>query len=108
MTQKNRTSIIILKPLFQGFFEDQYQGLNFSISTKDLFCFITIASVYNFANYDILSAFPKTISEFKNALERESLSTADWLDANKMIFIADNFQGVIIDKKDKNIQTVNY
>ena len=52
--------------------------LLFSLSIKDLFFFILIASVHNFADGNTLSAFAQNVSKLINILQSESDVISDW------------------------------
>ena len=52
--------------------------LLFSLSIKDLFFFILIASVHNFADGNRLSAFAQNVSKLINILQSESEVISDW------------------------------
>ena len=73
--------------------------LLFSISINDLFFFILIASVHNFADDNTLSAFAENASKLINILQSESEVITDWFKKNQMIVNPDKFQVIIIDKK---------
>ena len=71
----------------------------FSLSKNDLFLFILIASVHNFADDSTLSAFGENVSKLINILQGESEVITDWFKKNQMIVNPDKFQVIIIDKK---------
>ena len=73
--------------------------LLFSRSMNDLFFFILIASVHNFADDNTLSAFAENVSKLINILQSESEVITDWFKKNQMIVNPDKFQVIIIDKK---------
>ena len=52
--------------------------LLFNLSIKDLFFFILIASVHNFADDNTLSAFAQNVSKLINILQSESEVISDW------------------------------
>ena len=71
----------------------------FNLSINDLFFFILIASVHNFADDNTLSAFAENVSKLINILQSESEVITDWFKKNQMIVNPDKFQVIIIDKK---------
>ena len=73
--------------------------LLFNLSINDLFFFILIASVHNFADDNTLSAFAENVSKLLNILERTPEVITDWFKTNQMIVNPDKFQVIIIDKK---------
>ena len=73
--------------------------LLFKLSINDLFFFILIASVHNFADDSTLSTFAENVSKLINTLQGESEVTTDWFKKNQMIVNLDKFQVIIIDKK---------
>ena len=73
--------------------------LLFNLSINDLFFFILIASVHNFADDNTLSAFAENVSKLINILQSESEVITDWFKKNQMIVNPDKFQVIIIDKK---------
>ena len=82
-------------------FENIIRGvpLLFNLSINDLFFFILIASVHNFADDNTLSAFAENVSKLINILQSESEVITDWFKKNQMIVNPDKFQVIIIDKK---------
>ena len=73
--------------------------LLFKLSINDLFFFILIESVHNFADDSTLSTFAENVSKLINTLQGESEVTTDWFKKNQMIVNLDKFQVIIIDKK---------
>ena len=73
--------------------------LLFNLSINDLFFFILIASVHNFADDNTLSAFAENVSQLINILQSGSEVITDWFKKNQMIVNPDKFQVIIIDKK---------
>ena len=63
----------------------------FNLSINDLFFFVVLASLYNFADDNTLSAFATTIPELIKILESESEVFIDWFKVNKMIVNPDKF-----------------
>ena len=82
-------------------FENIIRGvpLLFNLSINDLFFFILIASVHNFADDNTLSAFAENVSKLINILQSESEVITDWFKKNQMIVNPDKFQLIIIGKK---------
>ena len=50
----------------------------FNLSINDLFLFIEIASMHNFADDNALSAWGETVSKLVDTLESESNTAIDW------------------------------
>ena len=73
--------------------------LLFKLSINDLFFFILIAPIHNFADDSTLSTFAENVSKLINTLQGESEVTTDWFKKNQMIVNLDKFQVIIIDKK---------
>ena len=71
----------------------------FNLSINDLFLFVTLASLYNFADDNTLSAFATIGSELIAMLEPESEVVLDWSKKYKMVVNSDKFQAVILDKR---------
>ena len=71
----------------------------FNLSINDLFFFILIASVHNFADGNTLSAFAENVSKLINVLQSESEVITDCFKKNQMIVNPDKFQVIITDKK---------
>ena len=74
----------------------------FNLSINDLFFFVVLASLYNFADDNILSAFATTVSELIKILESESEVVIDWFKINKMVVNPDKFQAIISDKRKRD------
>ena len=78
----------------------------FNLSIDDLFFFIGIASMHNFADDNTLSAWIETVSKFISTLELESNIATDWLTKNEVIINPDKFQAIILDRKKPNLTTI--
>ena len=74
----------------------------FNLSINDLFFFVVLASLYNFADDNTLSAFATTVSELIKILESESEVVIDWFKINKMVVNPDKFQAIILDKRKRD------
>ena len=59
---------------------------------------MVLASLYNFADDNTLSAFATIVSELIKILESESEVVIDWFKINKMVVNPDKFQAIIFDK----------
>ena len=70
----------------------------FNLSINNLFFFVVLTSLYNFADDNTLSAFATTVSELIKILESESEVVIDWFKINKMVVNPDKFQAIILDK----------
>ena len=74
----------------------------FNLSINDLFFFVALASLYNFADDNTLSAFATTVSRLIKILESESDVVIDWFKKNKMFVNLDKFQAIILDKRKRD------
>ena len=73
----------------------------FSLSINDLFFFVVLASLHNFADDNALSAFATTVSELIK-IESESEVVMDWFKINTMVVNPDRFQAIILDKQKRD------
>ena len=78
----------------------------FNLSINDLFFFIEVASMHNFADDNALSAWGETVSKLINTLESKSNIAIDWFTKNEMIINPDKFQAIILDKKKSNLTNI--
>ena len=69
------------------------------ILLNDLFLFVALASLYNFADGNTLSAFATTVLRLIEILESESEVVIDWFKKNKMVVNPDKFQAIMLDKR---------
>ena len=60
---------------------------------------MVLASSYNFANDNTLSALAATVSRFIKTLESESEVTIDWSKKNKVVLNLGKFQAIVLDKQ---------
>ena len=81
--------------------------LLFSISINDLFFFILIASVHNFADDNTLSAYPENVSKLINILQSDSVVITGWFKKNQVIVNPDKFQVIIKHKKKGDLTNEN-
>ena len=65
----------------------------FNLSINDLFFFIEIANMYNFADDDTLSAWGEIVSKSIDLLESESNIAIDWCTKHKIIINQDKIAG---------------
>ena len=63
---------------------------------------MVLASLYNFADDNTLSAFATTVPELIKILESESEVVIDWVKINKMVVNPDKFQAIILDKRKRD------
>ena len=63
---------------------------------------MALASLYNFADDNTLSAFATTVSTLIKILESGSEVVIDWLKKNKMVVNPDKFQAIIFDKRKRD------
>ena len=80
----------------------------FNLSINDLFFFIEIASMHNFADDNTLSALGKTVSKLTDTLESESNNAIDWFTESKMIINPDKFQATVLDKRKSNLTNIPF
>ena len=73
----------------------------FNLSINDLFFFVVLASLHNFADDNALSAFATTDSELIK-IESESEVVIDWFKINTMVVNPDRFQAIILDKQKRD------
>ena len=80
----------------------------FNLSINDLFFFIEVASMHNFADDNTLSAWGETVSKLIETLESESNIAIDWFTKNQMIInkFQDKFLAIILDKKKSNLTNI--
>ena len=78
----------------------------FNFSINNFIFFIEIASMHNFADDNILSAWGETLSKLIGTLESESNIVIDWFTKNKKIINPDKFQTIILDKKKSNLTNI--
>ena len=81
--------------------------LLFSRSMNDLFFFILIASVHNFADDNTLSAYPENVSKLINILQSDSVVITGWFKKNQVIVNPDKFQVIIKHKKKGDLTNEN-
>ena len=74
----------------------------FNLSITDLFFFVALASLYNFADDNTLSAFATTVSRLMKILESESEVAIDSFKKNKMVENPDKFEAIILDKRKRD------
>ena len=74
----------------------------FNLSINDLFFFVAVVYLYNFADDNTLSAFATTVSRLIKILESESEVVTDWFKKNKMVVNPDKFQAIISDKRKRD------
>ena len=78
----------------------------FNLSINNLFFFIEVVSMHNFADDNTLSAWGETVSKLIETLESESNIAIDWLTKNEMFINPDKFQAIILDKKKSNLTNI--
>ena len=81
--------------------------LLFNLSINDLFFFILIASVHNFADDNTLSAYPENVSKLINILQSDSVVITGWFKKNQVIVNPDKFQVIIKHKKKGDLTNEN-
>ena len=75
----------------------------FNLSINDLFFFIEIATIHNFADDNNLSVWGETVSKLIDKLESESNIAIDCFTKNEIVINTDKFQAVILDKRKSNL-----
>ena len=78
----------------------------FNLSINDLFFFIGIVSIHNFAGVNTLSACGETLFKLIDTLQSESNIAIDWFTKNEIIINPDKFQVIILDKKKSNLTKI--
>ena len=78
----------------------------FNLSINDLFFFIEIASMHNFADDNTLFSWGETLSKLIGTLESESNIAIDWFTKNEMIINPEKFQAIILDKKKSDLANI--
>ena len=78
-----------------------------SRSMNNLFFFILIASVHNFADDNTLSAYPENVSKLINILQSDSVVITGWFKKNQVIVNPDKFQVIIKHKKKGDLTNEN-
>ena len=73
--------------------------LLFNLSINDPFLFVVLASLYDFADNNTLSAFATTVSRLIKILESEAEIVIDWFKKTKMVVNSDKFQAIILNKR---------
>ena len=63
---------------------------------------MALASLYNFADENTLSAFTTTVSRLNEILESESEVVINWFKKNKMVVNPDKFQATILDTRKRD------
>ena len=63
---------------------------------------MALASLYNVADDNTLSAFATTVSRLIKILESEFEVVIDWLKKNKMVVNPDKFQAIILDNRKRD------
>ena len=70
----------------------------FNLGPNDLFIWIEISSLHNFADDNTLSAFANSVTELINILEKESEIAINWFKENGMSVNPEKFHGIIINR----------
>ena len=78
----------------------------FNIFLNDLVMIFKNAEIYNFADDNTLSAMAENKEEVLNILSQESELAVNWFKENMMIVNPGKFQSMILDKKDKNTDSI--
>ena len=78
----------------------------FNLSINDLFFFIEIAPIHNFADDNTLSAWREAVSKLTDTLESESNIAIDWFTKNVMIINPDKLRELFLIKRNPILQTV--
>jgi hypothetical protein len=70
----------------------------FNILINDIFYFISVSSLYNYADDNTLSYSGYDLDKIINTLEKDSLNLIDWFTSNQMKANPDKFQAIAIGK----------
>ena len=76
----------------------------FNLSISDLFFFIEIANMYNFADDDTLSAWGEIVSKLIDLLESESNIAIDWCTKHKIIINQENCRRLFLIERNLILQ----
>ena len=76
-----------------------------NLSVNDLFFFIEIGSMHNFAD-NTLCVWGETHSKLIGTLESENNIAIDWFTKNKMFINPEKIQVIILDKKKSNLTNI--
>ena len=79
----------------------------FNIFLNDLFYFIKIANVHNYADDTTLSAFSNSIPNLLDLLEQDTELTLSWLRNNSMIANPEKFHSIIL-SKNRGVENKEY
>ena len=70
-----------------------------NIFINDLFYWVKISELHNFADENTISAAEFSIKRLLQTLERERQIATDWLKQNEMVVNPDKFQAITVKKK---------
>ena len=74
----------------------------FNVFLNDLFLFIKVANLHNYADDNALEAHASNIDDLINILQQESNNAVDWLENNDMIPNPKKFHAIISTKNNNN------
>ena len=106
---KDRKQNVTINNIFSGF-QNILSGVRrqgsilgpilFNIFLNDLFLCIKESDLHSFADDNTITAICNTLTGLLKILEQESESAVGWFKQNEMIFNADKFQAIILNKKE--------
>ena len=70
----------------------------FNLYINDLFLYTKKATLYNYADDNILTAFSNSVPNRVRILEQESNVAIEWFERNQMISNPDKFHAVLVTK----------
>ena len=79
----------------------------FNFYMNDLFSFIKQATMYNYADDNMLAFFSKSLPDLVKVLENETDSALSWLEQNEMIANPNKFHALVVKKDQTNTSGID-